>query len=42
MNTSEMKEAVDAAKVLAQLNVMEFLKMIEEKAKAWKKELANG
>lgn len=41
MTQAEVEEISEKAKVIADLNVMEFLKMIEEKAKAWKG-LING
>lgn len=42
MTQQEINEIAEKSKVIKNLNVMEFLKMIEEKAKAWKKDLANG
>lgn len=42
MQKEELKAVVQKAQVIVELNVMEFLKMIEEKAKAWKKDLTNG
>jgi len=42
MTQQEIEDISKKAKVIVNLNVMEFLKMIEAKALAWKKDLTNG
>lgn len=39
IDKKELAGIAEKAKVIVRLDVMEFLKMIEEKAKAWKKDL---
>ncbi len=44
MQTQEEIEDIsqNQAKTITSLDVMEFLKMIKEKAEQWKKDLTNG
>lgn len=42
MTQQEIEDISKQAKVIVDLNVMEFLKMIQDKAIAWKKDLTNG
>ena len=42
MTQQEIEDISKKAKVIVNLDVMEFLKMIQAKAIAWKKELTHG
>jgi len=42
MEQKEIEEIAKQAKVIAQLNVTEFLKTIKERAEKWKKDLTHG